>query len=482
MAITKMMNIKGNTHGGGQHLFNSIRYIMNPDKTDGGLLVGGNSGNDCYEVYETMLNTKQDWSKLDGRQGYHFVISWKPGEINEETAYQIIQEFCEEYLGDNYDYVFSVHNDQKHMHGHVVFNSVNRNTGYKYRYIKGDWEKVIQPITDRVCERHGLKKLEYDREKRTGRSYAEWQAEKDGKFIWKKIIRSDIDYVISCSDSWENFQEQMKMLGYHIKSGHSNKRGEDFMSFCAPGQGRAWRDYNLGEGYKVSDIKRRILKETFQYDFPKAPKVKRCKIKPVVRNYPYLSRYQVRKVRMLRQTSNYLTKRNPYAVNPAQVRKNLLQIDRLHEDCAYLLRRGIKNESELEIREEEILKEEKILKEQQGNRYWILDEEEYQRYVKLQEELQALSDWDDRFEELLDQLEELESKLPADIDEVGARFQMAKERLSMVRQEKRIIRHVKKMDKQMISTPLIPGKEIRDMRYKKINAEKERGVEAWRTK
>lgn len=32
MAITKLMNIKQGKMGGGKHLSNSIRYIMNPKK------------------------------------------------------------------------------------------------------------------------------------------------------------------------------------------------------------------------------------------------------------------------------------------------------------------------------------------------------------------------------------------------------------------------------------------------------------------
>ena len=75
----------------------------------------------------------------------------------------MINDFCEEYLGEDYDYVFSIHTDQKHMHGHIVFNSVNRMSGYKYRYEKKDWEKYIQPLTDRICEKYGLPPLAYDK-------------------------------------------------------------------------------------------------------------------------------------------------------------------------------------------------------------------------------------------------------------------------------------------------------------------------------
>lgn len=151
-------------------------------------MIGGNSGFTPQEVYQIMMDTKLDWDKLEGRQGYHFVISFQPGEVNEEMAYQVIKEFCEEYLGDDFDYVFSIHNDQKHMHGHIVFNSVNRMSGYKYRYENGDWEKYIQPITNKICEKYGLPPLEFDAETRKGKSYAQWQADKKGAPTWKKLF------------------------------------------------------------------------------------------------------------------------------------------------------------------------------------------------------------------------------------------------------------------------------------------------------
>ena len=57
--------------GGGKHLSNSIRYIMNPKKTEDGKWIGGNAGVTSDEVYQMMMDTKMDWDKLEGRQGYH---------------------------------------------------------------------------------------------------------------------------------------------------------------------------------------------------------------------------------------------------------------------------------------------------------------------------------------------------------------------------------------------------------------------------
>ena len=98
--------------------------------------MGGNAGYDSGEILKTFLDTKELFGKKNGRQGYHFVISFAPGEVTADEAYQITREFCEKYLGDSYDHVFAVHTDKKHMHAHIIFNSVNRIDGYKYRYNK----------------------------------------------------------------------------------------------------------------------------------------------------------------------------------------------------------------------------------------------------------------------------------------------------------------------------------------------------------
>ena len=56
----------------------------------------------------------------------------------------------------------------------------------------------------KICEKYGLPPLEFDAETRKGKSYAQWQADKKGAPTWKKIIRADIDYIISISGNEED--------------------------------------------------------------------------------------------------------------------------------------------------------------------------------------------------------------------------------------------------------------------------------------
>lgn len=198
-----MMHIKGKNGSNG--LKRCIAYIMNPEKTEEGILVGSNVGTSPEEIFQAMMDTKEEWGKTDKRQGYHFVISWKPGEVTKEIAYEIAGAFCRQYLGDAYDYVYSVHTDQDHCHAHVVFNSVNRINGYKYRYEKGDWEKSIQPITDAICKKHGLQVLKPDSKERKSKTYAEHNAVRKGLPTLTKIVCADIDQMILKSDSFESF-------------------------------------------------------------------------------------------------------------------------------------------------------------------------------------------------------------------------------------------------------------------------------------
>lgn len=366
MAITRIINIgeskaqgSPSVTSGGTHLKNSLEYILNPEKTKEGLLTGSNISTDPLEAYHTMIDTKREWneilgirdddakkSKLLGRQGYHMVISWSPDEhVDAQTAYKVLQDFCREYLGDEYEYAFAVHTDQDHMHGHIVFNSVNRETGYKYRYEKGDWKKYMQPLTDRICEKYGLEKLVYD-ERRKGKSYAEYAAEKNDRMTNTRIIQNDIDYAVSHAASFDEYLSIMKNFGYELRAGQSKKYGE-YMTYHMPGAKNARsdrnlrrRDYKLGRGYRIADIKERIrLKDITVFEHPQTPRLKSAKLDAGIVKKTYMNRYQVRYVRRMHYASGtFYALKNPYRVDQRQVRQDMLRIERLARECRYLMK------------------------------------------------------------------------------------------------------------------------------------------------
>lgn len=218
MAITKIWNIAKSKDGNlSNSLHRSLLYIVNPVKTDGGVLVGGvNVMPDAELAYEQMCETKQIFGKELGRQGYHVVLSCPVGEGDPQTMYQLTQEFIEEYMGNRYEALFAVHVDKGHLHSHIVFNSVSMIDGYKYQYTKGDWKKIIQPITNRLCEKYGWSVIPPEYVKDSERmSRGEYEYQKS----LKEVMLADVEYCMSNAENMDEFIWNLKEMGYEVKQG-----------------------------------------------------------------------------------------------------------------------------------------------------------------------------------------------------------------------------------------------------------------------
>lgn len=455
MGITKLMHMKESTPTPHTHLRNAISYILNEDKTEEGELVGGNAGLERREILQNFLETKQEYGKLSGRQGYHFVISFAKDETDEQTAYQIVQEFCEQYLGEHYDYVFAIHNDKPHLHGHIIFNSVSRTTGYKYHYKKGDWVKYIQPITDRLCEQHGLLPLTFE-EERIGESYAAWASKKENGFNWKDIIRADIDYAIRQAVTYDSFKDMLKRMGY-VLGREGTSKGRAYLSLKTKGMGRAWRTTSLGAEYSLENIQNRIRSKIGPDSY------ERLTEQMVVQAGSLLQSAVLKGTRTyyrMYQAVNYYQLPNPYAVPAYRVRKDMLQLNRLLEECHYLKTNNLVTAGQLAKRMQTLNRKLEILSLERKTLYGISNHvdsgqrEVQAQYIFLQKQLQELEKaHDDRFEELEDQMKELEKLYPRDLLLLPAQIESYTTEISVLRKEKRMLQHLIKEEKEQHFKP-----------------------------
>lgn len=216
MAITKIQCLnEAHTGNPAAHLRNALSYIQNPEKTEENVLVGSIN---CLPdtAFEQMMDTKVTFGKTDKRQGYHIIISFAPGEATEEQALDIVARFAQEYLKDKYEAVYAVHNDKKHMHGHIVFNSVSFETGMKHECKKGEWKHRMQPITNKLCKEYGLSIVpaEYVKEPKN-LSWKEWEREQ----CFRKMILADAEFCQSQAGSFDHFVFLMKKIGYQFEYG-----------------------------------------------------------------------------------------------------------------------------------------------------------------------------------------------------------------------------------------------------------------------
>lgn len=250
MAITKMMHMKASSKARIDiHLEHSINYILQPKKLGKANLAGGIN---CLPemAYQQMKATKQMFGKTGGRQGYHFVISLKPGEGTPEIMYDIATRFAEETFAGEYEAVVAVHTDREHLHAHIIINSVNMVTGYKFQCRDGDWKYKFQPITNKLCEEYGLHitPAEYSKEPKN-MARPQWECEQ----AFSKWIKQDALFCAISAENMEHFVFLLEKLGFEVKQGKH-------IAVKVPGMKRFKRLDTISE-----DLSRESLEAMFRY-------------------------------------------------------------------------------------------------------------------------------------------------------------------------------------------------------------------------
>lgn len=247
----------------------SINYIVNDKKTDDSTLI---TGLNC-SIYpgtaaKEMELVKKKFGKENGILAFHFIQSFKPGEISDyKTAHEIGVKFAERITNHEYKALVSTHVDKEHIHNHIIINSVNSITGKKYNSCKAELE-VVRNYSDELCKEYDLSIITPNPKNRT-KSYKEWMEDKNGT-SWKTQIKYEIDKTISQVNSFDEFISALESKGYAVK--YKNLK---HIAFKAPGQQRFARGYKIGAEYTEESIRNRIKnKEIDMVKFKDKDKVK----------------------------------------------------------------------------------------------------------------------------------------------------------------------------------------------------------------
>lgn len=326
------------------HLANAISYITDEEKTQKGALVGSHNCN-VDSALQEMLAAKRKFGKMDKRQGYHFIISFRKQEVRPETAMEITQKFVERYFGDDFQCLYATHDNTDHVHSHILFNSVSWRTGKKYRYEKGDWAKEIQPIVNELCKEYGLsiQDIEVGTEEKTVKK---WDKTKQGIFKWNHQISLDVEDSISFANSYDNFLKLMKLKGYGIKQGN----GETFLK--PMGEKRFLRLTDISAYYTREAIDNQIenrIQSKINRSENRTPRIVRCR-----KNYKsYISQTPYQKAFFKKMYRTGQLKRKPYS-QMWRYKEEAARFEKLQSQYLYLCRHSIRSAGELEKRKKNL--------------------------------------------------------------------------------------------------------------------------------
>ena len=277
MAYTRIHAVKATVQ-------KALKYICNPEKTDGQILIDSFACGIETAHYDFMDALSKS-SGVGDKQAFHLIQSFAHGEVGFDTAHQVGIELADKLLENKYSYVIATHIDKEHCHNHIIFCAVDNVEHKKYNDCKRTY-RHIRNLSDELCKEHGLSVIIPAGQK--DMTHYEWQMTKVGT-SWKAQMKSDMDNAIREAHNYEDFISRMQTKGYEVKGETFGDNALKYLSFSASGQTRFTRvsEKNFGEGYTKEAIRERIEKcvkaqEKFpvkkKVPFPKRPDAKRTLI------------------------------------------------------------------------------------------------------------------------------------------------------------------------------------------------------------
>ena len=235
MATVNFVKARGQTGGG---MLGCMQYCARPEKTihEGIRLV---TGVNCVAqtAFREFMNTKRLYNKPDGRMYYHIVQSFHPEEkVTPKTAHEIALKLAQTFPG--HEVLVSTHVDRAHIHSHLIVNSVNAETGYKYHSDKDNIQHV-RNVSDKLCNEYGLSILQPKQKRSGGLSSREYRAAEKGQG-WKIRLAVAIDEAMKLAGNREQFIWLMELEGYGVKWTEDRKN----ITYTTP-EGNKCRDIRL---------------------------------------------------------------------------------------------------------------------------------------------------------------------------------------------------------------------------------------------
>lgn len=232
MAVIEFINGKNKTYGAMKRV---IEYITNPIKTEFHLTEGFNC--DINNAYNQFVLTKRSYGKETGRQYIHFTQSFAPYEkILPEEVKEIADELLQLDFFKGFQVAYAVHTDRDHLHAHFVVNSVNAETGLKWKQ-SAEQLQQLKDYSDELCRKHDL--LITHGKKGNYQNRGTYRSKEKGQ-SWKYELYLAVKNAKWCSKSKEEFIRNIGKLGYKVDWRDERK----YITFITP-DGKKCRNRKL---------------------------------------------------------------------------------------------------------------------------------------------------------------------------------------------------------------------------------------------
>lgn len=244
-----------------QALGDVMKYATNDAKTEKQFFVSGVNC-DPATAREEMVIAKAQWNDTSKIVCYHGYQSFKADEVTPEQAHAIGVKLAEKMWGERFQVIIATHLNTKCLHNHFVVNSVSFLDGKHYHDNKANL-RLLRQHSDELCREYALSVVK--RPSGRKKSYALYQAEKNGLPTRDSVARQAVDEAISRSYTLKDFDRLMAEMGYRCSFHPKHK----YWTIIGKGWQRPKRLYKLGDDYTNERIQARISRNSYAVKFSK---------------------------------------------------------------------------------------------------------------------------------------------------------------------------------------------------------------------
>ena len=161
MAIVKAVEKEIKSH---EYVYSSLSYILSPENKNGDEKCFQSTTLNCFgngadDFSKQLLMVRDAFNKDKNILAHHYIQSFSPNEkISPALAHKIGVELAQK-VATGFQVVIATHVDREHIHNHIIINSVNMETGLKWKG-NADTLKNMRNESDKLCKENCLTVIE----------------------------------------------------------------------------------------------------------------------------------------------------------------------------------------------------------------------------------------------------------------------------------------------------------------------------------
>ena len=236
------------------------------DRADRELAFSSLGVQSIHEVEDAFRLTRELHVKQGGVEYHHASLALDPDSaltpsMDDSKLTNLAKDFVESFA-PGHDYAVFIHRDTEHPHAHVLWNSVNFESGRKFHSSKKDLYRAVE-IKNSLDEKYGLEITPGFGEKTRSPDFIRDRElrrfERDPfEYSWKEDLKTRITSARDQSETFEEYTLTLSKLDVEpVLRGKTDPK-ITYKFLDRDGKQRRVREKNLGEDYTRQEIKNQI--------------------------------------------------------------------------------------------------------------------------------------------------------------------------------------------------------------------------------